>query len=126
MCDDMTLHGLSACATAQAQGVTASTARKWLGRFPSACQAGMANASIRSPRLIESVKTLATVALRHRFTQLHWPQDNGKAKCLIRRCSKPTASATGTHVNAQLRRSPNHRYKHHRSHQGIGGVASMS
>lgn len=31
MVQDITVHGLSACAAAQAHGVSAPTARKWLG-----------------------------------------------------------------------------------------------
>lgn len=33
MVQDITVHGLSACAAAQAHGVSAPTARKWLGRY---------------------------------------------------------------------------------------------
>jgi transposase len=73
MVQDMTLRGLSACAAAGAHGVTAPTARKWLGRFLSLGEAGLVDASSRpahSPRSIEPAKALAIVELRKkRLTQ---------------------------------------------------------
>lgn len=73
MVQDITMHGLSACAAAQAHGVGAPTARKWLGRYLALGQAGLVDASSRpanSPRAIEPAKALAVVELRRkRLTQ---------------------------------------------------------
>lgn len=73
MVQDMTLRGVSACAAAQAHGVTAPTARKWLGRYLALGEAGLVDASSRptcSPRAIEPAKALGIVELRHkRLTQ---------------------------------------------------------
>jgi transposase InsO family protein len=73
MVQDMTLRGLSACAAAQAHGVSAPTARKWLSRYLAVGEAGLLDASSRpncSPRSIEPAKALAIVELRHkRLTQ---------------------------------------------------------
>ncbi len=70
---DITVHGLSACVAAQAHGVSAPTARKWLGRYLALGDAGLTDASSRpahSPRRIEPAKALAVVELRHkRLTQ---------------------------------------------------------
>lgn len=73
MVKDITLRGMSACMAAQMHGVTAPTARKWLGRYLALGEAGMADVSSRpavSPRAIDPAKALAVVELRHkRLTQ---------------------------------------------------------
>ena len=69
MVKQMIEGGLSAYAAAAAQGVTAPTARKWLGRYLSGGQAALADASsrpARSPRSIEPAKALLIVELRKR------------------------------------------------------------
>lgn len=70
---DITVRGLSVSQAAALHGVTAPTARKWLGRFLSAGQDGLQDASSRpasSPRAIAPAKALAIVELRHkRLTQ---------------------------------------------------------
>jgi transposase InsO family protein len=69
MVKDMTERGLNACGAASAYGVTAPTARKWLGRYLAAGTAGLSDASSRpacSPRAISPAKALAIVELRHK------------------------------------------------------------
>lgn len=69
MIQDITVRGISPCRAAQQQGVSAPTARKWLGRFLSMGEAGLVDASsrpARSPRSIEPAKALAIVELRHK------------------------------------------------------------
>lgn len=61
---EMTQEGLSACEAAAKHGVTAVTARKWLGRYLAGGEAALANASSRpahSPRSIEPGKALLIV-----------------------------------------------------------------
>lgn len=65
----MTMQGLSAAQAGLVQGVTAQTARKWLGRYLSGGEAALADASsrpARSPRAIEESKALLIVELRKR------------------------------------------------------------
>jgi transposase InsO family protein len=70
---DIADHGLSSCAAAAVHGVTAPTARKWLGRYLALGTAGLADRSSRpvfSPRAIAPSKALAIVELRRkRLTQ---------------------------------------------------------
>ena len=69
MVKQMTAEGLSAGAAALAHGVTPPTARKWLGRYLAAGEAGLADASsrpTRSPRAIDPAKALLIVELRRR------------------------------------------------------------
>ena len=70
---DITERGLSPTSAAAAQGVTAATARKWLGRYLAQGQAALADRSSRpavSPRAIAASKALAIIELRRkRLTQ---------------------------------------------------------
>lgn len=70
---DITMHGLTAGQAAELHGVTAPTARKWLGRYLIDGQAGLHDASSRpavSPRAIPPAKAVAIVELRRkRLTQ---------------------------------------------------------
>jgi transposase InsO family protein len=69
MVKDITDHGLSPCVAAASHGVTAPTARKWLGRFLVQGSAGLADRSSRptlSPRAIAPGKALAIVELRRK------------------------------------------------------------
>lgn len=69
MVQAMTIRGLSAPQAAEQQGVTAPTARKWLGRYLVFGESGLADASSRpasSPRAIEPTKALAIVELRRK------------------------------------------------------------
>ena len=66
---DMTVRRLSAAAAGHVHGVSATTAAKWLGRFLSYGDAGLADRSSRpalSPAAIEPQKALAIVELRRR------------------------------------------------------------
>jgi transposase len=59
---DMTEFGLSAVAAGQVHGVSAPTARKWLGRFLAQGEAALMDRSSRpanSPRTIAPQKALA-------------------------------------------------------------------
>jgi transposase len=51
MGQDITELGLCACAAAQAHGVSAATARKWLGRYMALDQAGLVDASSRPAKI---------------------------------------------------------------------------
>lgn len=69
MVKQMTLEGLDAGQAAAAQGVTAQTARKWLGRYLAGGEPALADASsrpARSPRAIDESKALLIVELRKR------------------------------------------------------------
>ena len=69
MVREMTVRGLSAPEAAEQQGVTAPTARKWLGRYLAFGDPGLQDASSRpasSPRAIEPAKALAIVELRRK------------------------------------------------------------
>jgi transposase InsO family protein len=69
MVQEMTKHGLSASEAGARHGVTAATARKWLGRFLADGETGLADASSRpkrSPKAIEPGRALLIVELRQR------------------------------------------------------------
>ena len=69
MVRQMTEWGWSASEAGAAHGVTAATARKWLGRYLAAGEAGLVDASsrpARSPRATEPAKALLIVELRRR------------------------------------------------------------
>ncbi|WP_315124672.1 IS481 family transposase [Comamonas antarctica] len=69
MVKQMTLLGIDAVQAATAHGVTAPTARKWLGRYLAGGEAALADASsrpARSPKSIEPGKALLIVELRKR------------------------------------------------------------
>jgi transposase-like protein len=62
MVKQMTLEGLDAVRPAAAHGVTAPTARKWLGRYLAGGQAALADASSRpmcSPQRFAAVRGLS-------------------------------------------------------------------
>jgi len=85
----MTIDGLTPCAAAAAQGVSAATARKWLGRYLAADEAGLGDRSSRpalSPRQIEPGKALAIVELRRkRLTQARIAEALGVSKSTVSR-----------------------------------------
>ena len=69
MVKQMTQQGLDAVGAAAAHGVTAPTARKWLGRYLAGGEAALADASsrpMRSPRSIDAARALLIVELRKR------------------------------------------------------------
>jgi transposase InsO family protein len=73
MVRDIVLKGFSAARVAAEHGVSAPTARKWLGRYLAEGDVGLADASSRpanSPRAIDPAKALTIVELRRkRLTQ---------------------------------------------------------
>jgi transposase InsO family protein len=89
MVHDITERGLSVPQAALAHGVSAPTARKWLGRYLADGQAGLSDASsrpFRSPRAIEPGKALAIVELRHkRLTQARVAAALGVSKSTVGR-----------------------------------------
>jgi transposase InsO family protein len=89
MIQDITQRGFSPGVAAQAHGVTAPTARKWLGRYLALGEAGLVDASSRpdnSPRAIEPGKALAIVELRHRrLTQARIATALGVSKSTVGR-----------------------------------------
>lgn len=89
MVQDMTLRGLTAPQAAEQQGVTAPTARKWLGRYLALGESGLLDTSSRpacSPRAIEPAKALAIVELRRkRLTQARIAAALGVSKSTVSR-----------------------------------------
>lgn len=89
MVQDITQRGVSIGAAALTHGVTPPTVRKWLGRFLSLGEAGLADASSRpanSPRAIAPGKALAVVELRHRrLTQARIATALGVSKSTVSR-----------------------------------------
>lgn len=86
---DITTLGLSPCQAAAAHGVSAPTARKWLGRYLALGTDGLCDASSRprlSPRTIAPAKALAIVELRHkRLTQARIATALGVSKSTVSR-----------------------------------------
>jgi transposase InsO family protein len=86
---DITDRGLSPCAAGAAHGVTAPTARKWLGRYLAQGAVGLADRSSRpalSPRAIVAGKALAIVELRRkRLTQARIASAVGVATSTVSR-----------------------------------------
>ncbi len=86
---DMTERGLSACEAAAKQGVSAVTARKWLGRYLADGAAGLLDKSSRperSPRAIAEHVALAIVELRRKlFLQSHIASYMGVSKATVSR-----------------------------------------
>ena len=86
---DITLRGLSVPRAAAAHGVTAPTARKWLGRYLAEGEAALSDASsrpLRSPSAIDPAKALAIVELRHkRLTQARISQALGVSRSTVGR-----------------------------------------
>jgi len=85
----MIIEGLTPCAAAAAQGVSAATARKWLGLYLAADEAGLGDRSSKpalSPRQIEPGKALAIVELRRkRLTQARIAEALGVSKSTVSR-----------------------------------------
>jgi transposase InsO family protein len=89
MVQDITERGLSQGAAALAQGVSAPTVRKWLGRYLAQGEAALIDRSSRptlSPRAIAPGKALAIVELRrHRLTQARIATSLGVSKSTVGR-----------------------------------------
>lgn len=89
MIQDMTQRGLSPVCAGAAHGVSAPTARKWLGRYLAQGESALVDASSRpqvSPRSIEPGKALAIVELRQRrLTQARIAAALGVSKSTVSR-----------------------------------------
>ena len=89
MVEDIAKRGLSASEAATAHGVSAVTARKWLGRFLADGVAGLADKSSRpskSPRAIDPSVALAIVEFRRKlFTQSRIATYLGVSKATVSR-----------------------------------------
>jgi len=89
MVQQMTEMNWSAGEAAAAQGVTAATARKWLGRYLAGGEAALVDASsrpMRSPRTIEPAKALLVVELRRRrMTQARIARSVGVSESTVSR-----------------------------------------
>jgi transposase InsO family protein len=112
---DVTERGVSACAAAAAHGVTAPTARKWLGRYLAQGIGGLADRSSRptfSPRAIAPAKALATVELRRkRLTQARIAGALGISASTV---SRVLARAGLSHLSDLDPVEPVMRYEHER------------
>src|SRR5918999_1053847 len=85
-------RGLTPVAAAAEAGVSAPSARKWLGRYLAQGEAGLKDRSSRpkrSPRRIEPEKALAIVELRRRrLTQVRIAASLGVSKSTVGRVLK--------------------------------------
>jgi len=113
--EDITQRGLSQCRAAAAHGVSAPTARKWLGRYLAHGQAGLADRSSRpavSPRAIAPAKALAIVELRRkRLTQARIASALGISASTV---SRVLARAGLSHLRDLDPVEPVVRYEHER------------
>lgn len=92
MVQDITKHGLSASEAARAHGVSAVTARKWLGRYLADGAAGLLDKSsrpARSPRGIDQSVALVIIELRRKlFLQSRIASYTGVSKATVSRVLK--------------------------------------
>ena len=113
--EDITKRGLSPHRAALAHGVTAPTARKWLGRYLAQGQAGLVDRSSRpaaSPRAIAATKALAIVELRRkRLTQARIASALGVSASTV---SRVLARAGLSHLRDLDPVEPVVRYEHER------------
>ena len=89
MVQDITIRSVSAAEAARTQGVSAVTARKWLGRYLAEGAQGLLDKSSRpakSPRAIEPNEALAIVELRRKlFLQARIASYMGVSKATVSR-----------------------------------------
>jgi len=115
MVEQMTQQGWSASEAAAHHGVTAATARKWLGRFLAGGQEALADASsrpVRSPRAIEPCKALLIAELRRRrMTQARIARSVGVSESTI---SRVLARAGLSKLSDLVPAEPVVRYEHER------------
>jgi transposase InsO family protein len=113
MVRDMTVSGLSAAAAGYAHGVSAPTARKWLGRFLALGEAALVDRSLRpasSPRSISPQKALAIVELRkRRLTQARIARSLGVSESTVGRV---LARAGLSKLSDLMPKEPVQRYEH--------------
>ena len=115
MVQQMIDQGLSAPEAAAAHGVTAATARKWLGRYLAGGQAALADASSRpkrSPRAIDAGRALLIVELRRRrMTQARIARSVGVSESTV---SRVLARAGLSRLSDLQPAEPVVRYEHER------------
>lgn len=113
MVKQMTQQGLDAVQAAASHGVTAPTARKWLGRYLAGGEAALADASsrpMRSPRSIDSGKALLIVELRkQRMLQARIARSVGVSESTV---SRVLARAGLSKLSDLEPREPIVRYEH--------------
>jgi transposase InsO family protein len=113
MVHDITQRGMSVPQAALIHGVSAPTARKWLGRYLAGGEAALKDASSRpavSPRMIDPSKALAIVELRHkRLTQARIAQALSLSKSTVGRV---LARAGLSLLSSLLPAEPVVRYEH--------------
>ena len=113
MVKDMTERGVSPIEAASQHGVTPPTARKWLGRYLAAGNAGLEDASSRpkrSPRAIDTSKALLIVELRRRHQlQAQIAQSVGVSEATV---SRVLARAGLSKLSDLQPREPIQRYEH--------------
>ncbi|MCM5683004.1 IS481 family transposase, partial [Schlegelella sp. S2-27] len=110
---EMTQEDLSACEAAAKHGVTAATARKWLGRYLAGGEAALIDASsrpARSPRSIEPGKALLIVELRQRrIIQSRIAQSVGVSEATVSRVLRRAGLSKLSDLQP---REPIQRYEH--------------
>ena len=110
---DMTESGVGAAAAGHAHGVSAPTARKWLGRFLAHGEAALMDRSSRpahSPRSIAPQKALAIVELRkRRLTQASIARSLGVSESTVGRV---LARAGLSKFSDLVPKEPVQRYEH--------------
>ena len=115
MVQDIVTGGLTPCAAAAAHGVSAPTARKWLGRFLAYGETSLADRSSKptvSPRAIEPGKALAILELRRkRLTQRRIAQALGVSASTV---SRVLARAGMSRLRDLEPAEPTVRYEHER------------
>src|SRR5438270_1420582 len=113
MVQDITHRGLSLTTAAKAEGVSAPTVRKWLGRYLAYGEVALRDRSSRpmlSPRAIAPAKALAIVELRrHRLTQARIAASLGVSKSTVGRV---LARAGLSHLKDLEPIAPVMRYEH--------------
>ena len=113
MVQDMIERRVSPVAAGAAQGVSAPTARKWLGRFLAQGEAGLRDASSRprvSPRAIASERALVIVELRRRrLTQARIARSVGVSESTVSRVLSRAGLARWSDLEPS---APSVRYEH--------------
>jgi transposase InsO family protein len=112
MVQDITEHGMSASEAAAKQGVSAVTARKWLGRYLANGAAGLLDKSSRpekSPRAIEPHVALAIVELRRKlYLQARIASYMGVSRATVSRVLRRAGLSRLSELRPQ---EPVHRYE---------------
>ena len=124
MVQAITEQGLSASQAGAAHGVSAVTARKWLGRYLAAGAAGLCDKSSRpacSPRAISGATALAIVELRRQlFLQARIATYMGVSKATVSRVLRRAGLSRLSDLHRALRQAGcHHRACDHRQRFGL-------